>query len=130
MTWAKAAEPVETVRTWTVHDLKVNLGDPSLYLLDLRDDPNYRKHGHLPGAHHVYVGELPSHVCKVPTEGREIVCFCDAGYKSSIAASLLLRQGFTRVTVVLGSMAAWEKAGYPVEKEGKEPEGPVPVAGE
>jgi hydroxyacylglutathione hydrolase len=54
------------------------------------------------------------------------VCFCDAGYKSSIAASLLRQQGFLKVTVVLGSMAAWEKAGYPVEREGKEPEGPAP----
>ncbi|HMK15743.1 MAG TPA: rhodanese-like domain-containing protein, partial [Methanomicrobiales archaeon] len=95
-------------------------------LLDLRDDPNYRKHGHLPGAHHVYVGELPGYSCKVQ-EMKEIVCFCDAGYKSSIAASLLLRQGFPKVTVVLGSMAAWEKAGYPVEKDGGEPEGPEPV---
>ncbi|HMK15701.1 MAG TPA: rhodanese-like domain-containing protein, partial [Methanomicrobiales archaeon] len=125
MTWAKAAEPMGTVRTWTVHDLKANLGDTSLYLLDLRDDPNYRKHGHLTGSHHVYVGELPSHICKLPSAEREIICFCDAGYKSSIAASLLLRQGFPRVTVILGSMSAWEKAGYPVEKEGKEPEGPV-----
>jgi hydroxyacylglutathione hydrolase len=125
MTWAKAAEPVGTVRTWTVHELKANLGDPSLYLLDLRDDPNYRKHGHVPGARHVYVGELPSHLCKVPSAEREIVCFCDAGYKSSIAASLLLRQGFTKVTVVLGSMAAWERAGYPVEREGKDGEEPA-----
>jgi hydroxyacylglutathione hydrolase len=124
MAWAKAAEPVGTVRTWTVHELKVNLGDPSLYLLDLRDEPNYRKHGHLPGTHHVYVGELRSHICKVPSAEQEIVCFCDAGYKSSIAASLLLREGFTKVTVVLGSMAAWEKAGYPVEKDGKESEEP------
>jgi hydroxyacylglutathione hydrolase len=126
MTWAKAAEPVGTVRTWTVHELKVNLGDPSLYLLDLRDEPNYRKQGHLPGDHHVYIGELPSHICKVPPAEKEIVCFCDAGYKSSIAASLLLREGFTKLTVVLGSMAAWLKAGYPVERDGKEGEGPAP----
>ena len=118
MAWAKAAEPIGTVKTWTVHELKDRLGDPSLYLLDLRDEPNYRKHGHLPGAHHVYAGELPSFICKVPeAEEREIACFCDAGYKSSIAASLLLQAGFRDVVVVLGSMAAWEKAGYPVERE-------------
>jgi hydroxyacylglutathione hydrolase len=124
MTWAKAAEPVGTVRTWTVHDLKEHLGDPTLYLLDLRDEPSYRKHGHLPGAHQIYAGEFRSFICKVPEE-KEIACFCDAGYKSSIAASLLLKEGFTKVTVVLGSMAAWEKAGYPVEREKEEPEGPA-----
>jgi hydroxyacylglutathione hydrolase len=116
MAWAKAAEPVGTVKTWTVHELKNHLGEPSLYLLDLRDETNYRKHGHLPGAHQIYAGEFRSFICKVP-EGKEIVCFCDAGYKSSVAASLLLQEGFKDVVVVLGSMAAWEKAGYPVERE-------------
>ncbi|HVP24777.1 MAG TPA: rhodanese-like domain-containing protein [Methanomicrobiales archaeon] len=116
MAWAKAAEPLGTVKTWTVHDLKEYLGDPTLYLLDLRDEPNYRKHGHLPGAHQVYAGEFRSFICKVP-EDRRIVCFCDSGYKSSIAASLLLQAGYQDVIVVLGSMAAWEKAGYPVERE-------------
>jgi hydroxyacylglutathione hydrolase len=115
MTWAKAAEPVGTVRTWTVHDLKEHLGDPALYLLDLRDEPNYRKDGHLPGAHQIYAGEFRSFICKVPME-KEIVCFCDSGYKSSIAASLLLQEGYRDVVVVLGSMAAWKKAGYTVEK--------------
>jgi hydroxyacylglutathione hydrolase len=127
MTWAKAAEPVGTVRTWTVHDLKARLDDPAIYLLDLRDEPNYRKHGHLPDDHPIYAGEFRSFVCKVPTD-REIVCFCDAGYKSSIAASILLREGFERVIVVLGSMAAWEKAGYPVEREPKDDE-PTPLPG-
>ena len=119
MAWAKAAEPVGTVKTWTVHELKEHLGDPSLYLLDLRDEPNYQKHGHLPGAHQIYAGEFRSSISKVPME-KEIVCFCDSGYKSSIAASLLLQEGFRDVVVVLGSMAAWEKAGYPVEKESGE----------
>jgi len=116
MAWAKAAEPVGTVKTWTVHELKGRLGDPSLYLLDLRDEPSYRKHGHLPGDHQVYAGEVRSFICRVP-EGKEIACFCDSGYKSSIAASVLLGEGYRDVVVVLGSMAAWEKAGYPVERE-------------
>jgi hydroxyacylglutathione hydrolase len=130
MTWAKAAELVRTAGTWTVHDLKARLGDPSLYLLDLRDEPNYRRHGHLPDDHQIYAGEFRSFICKVPTE-KEIVCFCDAGYKSSIAASILLGEGFERVVVVLGSMAAWEKAGYPVEKdsEGSSRASPLPDIG-
>jgi len=123
MTWAKAAEPLRTVKTWTVHDLKANLGDPALYLLDLRDESNYRKHGHLPGSNQVYAGEFRSFICKVPME-KEIACFCDAGYKSSIAASLLLQAGYRDVIVVLGSMVAWEKAGYPVEREWREDQPP------
>jgi hydroxyacylglutathione hydrolase len=134
MAWAKAAEPIGTVKTWTVQELKEHLGDPNIYLLDLRDEPNYVKHGHLQGAHQIYAGEFRSYIGKIPKE-KEIVCFCDAGYKSSIVASLLLKEGFRDVVVVLGSMAAWEKAGYPVEREPEERKdspqggGPVPEGG-
>ena len=98
-----------------MHELKGRLGDPSVYLLDVRDRSNFDRFGHLPGAHNVYVGELPPVIPTIPRE-KEILTFCDAGYKSSIAASLLLRVGFDSVSTVLGSMAAWRAAGFPVER--------------
>jgi hydroxyacylglutathione hydrolase len=98
-----------------VHELKERLGDPSVYLLDVRDRSNYDRFGHLPGAHQIYVSELPPVIPTIPRD-KEVVTFCDAGYKSSIAASLLLREGFPRVSTVLGSMAAWRAAGFPVER--------------
>jgi hydroxyacylglutathione hydrolase len=113
--WAKAGEPLGHIPTLSVHELKAQLGDSSVYLLDLRDRSNYDRFGHLPGAHQVYVGELPPVIPTIPRD-REILTFCDAGYKSSIAASLLLREGFDKVSVVLGSMAAWRAAGFPVER--------------
>jgi hydroxyacylglutathione hydrolase len=113
--WAKSGEPLRRVGTLSVQELKVRLGDPSVYLLDVRDRVNYDRFGHLPGAHNVYVGELSPVIPTIPRE-KEILTFCDAGYKSSIAASLLLREGFGKVSVVLGSMAAWRSAGFPVER--------------
>ena len=113
--WAKAGEPIRRAGTLSVHELKGRLGDPSVYLLDVRDRSNFDRFGHLPGAHNVYVGELPPVIPTIPRE-KEILTFCDAGYKSSIAASLLLREGFDSVSTVLGSMAAWRAAGFPVER--------------
>jgi len=33
--------------------------------------------------------------------------FCAAGYRSSMASSLLLREGFSRVAEMTGGMSAW-----------------------
>ena len=41
---------------------------------------------------------------------------CAGGYRSSIAASLLQREGFTNVTELAGGLAAWEASGMPVAK--------------
>ena len=41
---------------------------------------------------------------------------CAGGYRSSIAASLLQREGFTNVTELAGGLAAWEAGGLPVVK--------------
>jgi hydroxyacylglutathione hydrolase len=41
--------------------------------------------------------------------------YCAGGYRSSIAASLLQRHGFTQVSEIAGGIAAWEAAQLPVE---------------
>jgi rhodanese-related sulfurtransferase len=40
---------------------------------------------------------------------------CAGGYRSSIAASVLQRLGFARVSEMAGGLAAWEAAQLPVE---------------
>jgi len=45
---------------------------------------------------------------------KKVVVYCDAGNKSTIAASILKQNGYEDVTTVLGSMKAWKAAGYPV----------------
>jgi len=48
---------------------------------------------------------------------KHIVIYCDSGNKSNIAASLLEKNGYKKVTSVLGSMEAWKAAGYPLVKD-------------
>ena len=52
-------------------------------------------------------GELP--------RDRPVIVHCAGGYRSSIAASLLTRAGFTQVSEMAGGIAAWESARLPVE---------------
>jgi glyoxylase-like metal-dependent hydrolase (beta-lactamase superfamily II)/rhodanese-related sulfurtransferase len=45
-----------------------------------------------------------------------LLVHCAGGYRSSIAASLLQREGFTNVMELAGGLAAWESSGNPLTK--------------
>ena len=50
---------------------------------------------------------------KLPKD-RPLLLYCAGGYRSSIAASLLQRSGFDRVSEIAGGIAAWEASGLPL----------------
>jgi 3-mercaptopyruvate sulfurtransferase SseA len=47
---------------------------------------------------------------------------CGAGYRSSVATSLLKQRGFGTVLNTLGGMTAWQAAGLPLEQPGSSEE--------
>ena len=59
--------------------------------------------------------------CGLPDVGRDrpLIVHCAGGYRSSIAASLLQRDGFTNVSELAGGIAAWEAAGLPLSGSGQ-----------
>ncbi|MEI8330922.1 MAG: MBL fold metallo-hydrolase [Methanomicrobiales archaeon] len=113
--WTKAAEDIGILPTCSVQQLNERLKAESPFLLDVRDKKNWDSIGHIPGAHHRFVGELASHLDEVP-RNRPLVIYCDAGYKGGMAASILARQGYHEMTNVLGGMTAWKQAGFRIEK--------------
>ncbi len=46
-----------------------------------------------------------------------ITTFCNSGYRSTTAASILKRQGFDNITVSLDGMKVWKSHDFPLEKE-------------
>ena len=111
--WFKAGERTGRFGAWTVQELSAALEEKkNLFLLDVRDINNRKDVGYIPGSFHIYVGELPGRACEVPKD-RNIVVYCDAGYKGSLGASILQRFGYSSVVNLLGGMGAWIKAGYP-----------------
>jgi hydroxyacylglutathione hydrolase len=110
--WFKAGKPVSRTGTWSVYELNEHLSDPSIFLLDVRDIHNREKIGAISGSHHMYIGELPGRLEEVPRD-RHVVVYCDAGYKGSLAVSLLSRAGYTSITNLLGGMTGWIRAGFP-----------------
>jgi hydroxyacylglutathione hydrolase len=108
--WFKGAGEIKTVNIWTVHELKENIDDDSIFLLDVRKNVDWPKM-HIEGAYHIFVGELKERLSELPRD-KSIVIYCDVGYKTSLAVSVLEKHGFNNLTNVLGGITAWVKAGY------------------
>jgi hydroxyacylglutathione hydrolase len=118
--WGKALLPTSSLKTLTVSELhrQWQSGQPPL-LVDVRYDAEW-KEGHVPTALHVELGDLPEHVDGLPRDA-PLGTLCAAGVRACTAASILQREGFSDVALVLGGTNAWREAGYPLEK-------PVPGA--
>jgi rhodanese-related sulfurtransferase len=76
-------------------------------VLDVRTETEWNRK-HIDGAQWVPLPELARRIGEVPRAGR-VVIQCGGGYRSSMAASILLKQGFTNVEDQRGGWAAWEK---------------------
>ena len=87
-------------------------GDDAPLVLDVRQ-PGEWDAGHVEHALHVPLGQLEARIEEVPAD-RDLVVMCKSGYRSSIAASLLARNGRTRVQDLVGGFDAWSEAGHPV----------------
>jgi hydroxyacylglutathione hydrolase len=86
-----------------------------LAVLDVRQHGEYAD-GHVPAARSIPLDELPRRVSEVRSDRRApLAIICGSGYRSSIAASLLMREGFSNLRNVSGGTSAWLRAGFGVE---------------
>jgi glyoxylase-like metal-dependent hydrolase (beta-lactamase superfamily II)/rhodanese-related sulfurtransferase len=81
-------------------------------VVDVRT-PHEREEGAIAGSIFVPLSQLEQRLAEIPHD-RPLIVHCAAGYRSSIAASVLKREGFDDVSEIAGGMAAWQAAGLPV----------------
>jgi glyoxylase-like metal-dependent hydrolase (beta-lactamase superfamily II)/rhodanese-related sulfurtransferase len=81
-------------------------------VVDVRT-PHEREEGAIAGSIFVPLSQLEHRLGEIP-HGRPLIVHCAAGYRSSIAASVLKREGFDDVSEIAGGMGAWQAAGLPV----------------
>jgi hydroxyacylglutathione hydrolase len=89
------------------------LRDRELPVLDVRRRTEYES-GHVPGAQSISLDELPQRTTEVDRQS-PLAVICGSGYRSSIAASLLMREGFVNLMNVTDGTSGWVRAGYRVE---------------
>ncbi|HUX68446.1 MAG TPA: MBL fold metallo-hydrolase [Terriglobales bacterium] len=76
-------------------------------LLDVRT-PGEVAAGALPASTHIPLSQLPSRRGEIPAN-RRLVVYCQTGYRSSIAASLLASWGVAAVSDLEGGFQAWRQ---------------------
>ncbi|MEP7089841.1 MAG: rhodanese-like domain-containing protein [Nocardioidaceae bacterium] len=84
-----------------------------LHVLDVREDDEWQ-HGHIEGATHIPLRDLPARVSEVG-EGQTLVV-CKVGGRSSQAVAYLQQQGHDVVNLA-GGMHDWQSAGRPMVSE-------------
>ena len=100
------------VPTVTVQDLPDPLPE-EVEILDVREQVEW-DHGHIEGALHVPMMEVPQRMHELPT-GRTVVV-CKMGGRSAQAVAYLARQGHDVVNLA-GGMLEWAEAGRPMVSE-------------
>lgn len=115
--WLSSGRPMATVAEMSVAELASRLEqeDNNLQVLDVRD-ASERADGQIPGSRHRFAGALAQGAAAGVDAAETVAVICGTGYRSSLAASLLQRQGLRRVITVPEGMAGWQAAGLPVAR--------------
>lgn len=91
---------------------------PQPLLLDVRQPEEFAV-SHLPGARRVDLGSGAADVlASVPPE-QPIVCYCAAGFRSSVMAKRLARAGHKEVFNLEGAIFDWACEGRALERDGQ-----------
>jgi hydroxyacylglutathione hydrolase len=111
--WYSAGFPIESLKLISANDLKAMLDrKEDITVLDVRKQSEWDA-GHIEGTVHIFVGHLMEKISQIP-KGKPTVVHCSAGYRSGLAASILLRAGYTDVYNIAGGINAWLSSGLPV----------------
>ena len=76
-----------------------------LLLVDVREDAEWAA-GHLQGALHIPLGELPQRLAEIPA-GADPVFICRSGGRSMAACQMALRANIRSPANLEGGMTAW-----------------------
>jgi hydroxyacylglutathione hydrolase len=76
--------------------------------------PREREQKHIDGSLSMPLNHLVRDMKALPKD-RALLVYCAGGYRSSIAASVLMAGGFDSVCEIAGGLAAWESANLPVQ---------------
>ena len=110
--WKEAGYPTGAYERINVDELRRRVASAEApAILDVRDETEWRA-GHIPGAQHLHVADLPRHLNELPMD-RPIAVICRTGHRASIAASIVAALGRDTIAVSEG-VPDWMTRGYPV----------------
>ncbi len=113
--WQEEGKTISSLGTLSASELRTKLITKELTVLDVRE-PSEWKEGYIEGSNRIYFGHLANKTNSL-TKNKPIAIVCSVGNRASVAASILIRQGFKNVQNVLGGMTSWNSLGYPIKTD-------------
>jgi rhodanese-related sulfurtransferase len=119
-------EAKSRITTLSLDEARARYGRPDVLFVDLRDVRELEREGVIPGAFHCPRGMLEfwidpdsPYYKDVFAPGKELVFFCNASWRSALAADTAQQMGLERVSELDGGFTAWKQAGLPVEEKAR-----------
>ncbi len=114
--WKAAALPLNSYEMIDVDELYKRWSQrTNLTVIDVRRDDEW-KEGHIPGALHLHIGDLPQHLDEVP-RNQPVALICRSGHRAEMAASIVAATGCEVVVVGQGGVPDWAERGFPLTTE-------------
>jgi hydroxyacylglutathione hydrolase len=110
--WTASGRRTSTYPTTDVDGMHRALDAGTGSGLDVRQDAEWTA-GHIPGARHLHVADLPGRVEELRDMAAPVHVYCRTGHRAAIAASLLDAAG-VRAVHVDGGFPDWVEHGFPV----------------
>lgn len=111
--WSKGGHELASMDMVTAKDLNGRLKKgEEMFLTDVRDRKESAQ-GIIEGAKLIHLGEVHARMAEIP-KNKTVVTYCGSGFRGSCAASMLMRNGYTKVENLHGGFNAWKAGGFPI----------------
>ena len=111
---AEAGLNRESYQNSSASELADKILSGEVILIDVRGEVEWQA-GHLPQAHHLFLGTLHETAQDI-INGKPVVVQCQAGSRSAIGASILQAAGAKQVINMSGGLTQWVASGLPIVK--------------
>jgi hydroxyacylglutathione hydrolase len=106
--WRSSRRELSSFETVEVEDMaQWVLSAEPMTVVDVRDEHEWVL-GHVPGALHMYVPDVPARAGEIPHDA-PVAVHCASGYRAGIAASLLEQAGLKKIIHVNGEYSDWDR---------------------
>lgn len=87
----------------------------TFHLVDCREESEWAK-DHIRGSIYIGKGVIERDIeSRIPDKNADVVIYCGGGFRSAIAADLVQRMGYSKVSSMDGGIREWKEKGYPLE---------------
>lgn len=108
---------LQKFRDLTAAELARLIGRENVVLIDVRETDEFRGE-HIKGAQHIPLATIPAKLAELEKhKPDQVLLYCRSGNRSSAAAKMMVKAGFTNVGHLAGGITAWKAENFPVSRK-------------